>query len=67
MNKGFAVVENYVLECRAMQPHNPSLEKMMATSEDQKAQTTSTLDLKEPFSTWSDHFKYQKPIGSLKQ
>lgn len=63
-NKGFAVVENYVFECRAMTPHNPSLDNMMAISEDKKAQTTSTLDLKEPFSTWSDHFKYQK-TGSL--
>jgi hypothetical protein len=36
----------------------------MATSEDEKAKTTSTLDLKEPFTTWSDHFKYQK-TGSL--
>lgn len=65
-NKGFAVVENYVFECRAMTPHNPSLEEMMSTKEDQKAQTTSTLDLKEPFTTWSDHFKYQK-TGSLQQ
>lgn len=65
-NKGFAVVENYVLECRSMQPHNPSLEEMMITPEDEKAHTTSTMDLKEPFPTWSDHFKYQKP-GSQKQ
>jgi hypothetical protein len=66
-NKGFAVVEDYILECRAMTPHNPSLDEMMATSEDEKAQTTSTLDLKEPYSTWADHFKYQKPAGSLQQ
>jgi len=66
MNKGFAVVENYILECRSYQPHSPSLEEMMTTPEDQKAHALSTLDLKEPFTTWSDHFKYQKP-GSLQQ
>ena len=66
MNKGFAVVENYVLECRSMENHNPSLETMMTPSEDEKAHTTSTLDLKEPLTTWSEHFKYLKP-GSLQQ
>jgi len=66
MNKGFAVVENYVLECRSMANHNPSLETMMTPSEDEKAHTTSTLDLKEPLTTWSEHFKYLKP-GSLQQ
>jgi hypothetical protein len=63
-NKGFAIVEDYLLECRDMDMKNPSLEAMNALSDDQKAQTTSTLDLKEPYSTWSDHFKYQQP-GSL--
>jgi hypothetical protein len=58
-NKGFAIVEDLVLVCRAMDMHNPSLDGMNTLSEDEKAQTTSTLDLKEPFTTWSDHFKYQ--------
>ena len=65
-NKGFATVEDYVFECKAMQLHNPSLERMNEIPEDQKAQTKSTLDLTESLYTWSDHFKYQKP-GSLKQ
>jgi len=64
LNKGFANVERMTLFCRAMNFQNPSLETLNSISEDQKAQTTSTLDLKEPFSTWSDHFKYQK-TGSL--
>jgi hypothetical protein len=63
-NKGFANVENYVIECRAMEFQNPSLQELEMTRDDQKATTTSTLDLKEPFTTWSDHFKYQK-TGSL--
>ncbi len=66
-NKGFAIVEDYSLECREMDMNNPALEEMTKLNDDQKAQTTSTLDLKEPFSTWSDHFKYQKPAGSLQQ
>lgn len=56
-NKGFAVVENYVLECRTMQIHNPSLDKMMATKENQKANTTSSIDLKESTKTWKDYYK----------
>ena len=64
-NKGFAIVEDYVLECKNMELHNPALEEMI-TPENQKANTTSSMDLKEPFPTWSDHFKYQKH-GSLKQ
>jgi len=66
MNKGFAVVEDYILECRDMNINNPALTEMMTTPEDEKAHTISTLDLKEPFTTWSEHFKYQKP-GSLQQ
>lgn len=59
-NKGFAIVENYVLECRAMQIHNPALDEIMTTKAKHKANTTSTMDLKDPFPTWGDHFKYQK-------
>ena len=64
-NKGFAVVENYILECRSMQIQNPALEEMMTTKENQKANTTSSMDLKKS-STWSEHFKSQKP-GSPQQ
>ena len=65
-NKGFATVEDYVFQCRAMQIHNPSLERMNEIPEDQKAHTTSTLDLPDSLYSWSDHFKYQIP-GSLKK
>ena len=64
INKGFANIERVNIWCRAMEFQNPSLEELEAIKDDQKAQTTSTLDLKEPFSTWSDHFKYQQ-TGSL--
>jgi len=57
MNKGFAVVENYTLECRSYKPHSPSLEAMTTTKPTQKANTTSTLDLKEPVKTWRDYYK----------
>jgi len=57
MNKGFAVVENLILECRSMQPHSPSLEEMNTMSEDQKANTTSTMDLKESIKTWRDYYQ----------
>jgi hypothetical protein len=63
-NKGFANVERITLACRAMNFQNPSLEAYEESLNGAKAQTTSTLDLKEPFSTWSDHFQYQK-TGSL--
>lgn len=65
-NKGFAVVEDYTLECRNMDIHNPALDEMMTIPEAEKAKTTSSMDLKDPLSTWSDQFKYQKP-GSLKK
>ena len=57
MNKGFAVVENYTLECRSYKPHSPSLEEMNTMSEDQKANTTSTMDLKESVKTWRDYYQ----------
>ena len=62
-NKGFAVVENYNIECKTMEFHNPTLDEI--TKEIPKANTTSSMDLKE-LSSWSNHFKYQKP-GSLQQ
>jgi len=43
-NKGFAVVENYLIECRAMQPNNPSLQALEDAKNDVEAQTKSSLD-----------------------
>jgi hypothetical protein len=57
MNKGFAVVENFILECRSMQPHSPSLEEMSTTKANQKANTTSSTDLKESLKTWRDYYQ----------
>jgi len=59
-NKGFAIVENYTIECRIMEPQNPALDEMMTNKQSQKANTTSSMDLKEPFPTWSENFKYKK-------
>jgi hypothetical protein len=56
-NKGFAVVENYILECRSMQIQNPALEEMMTTKENQKANTTSSMDLKKSIKTWRDYYE----------
>ena len=58
-NKGFAIVENYTIECKIMEPHNPALEEM-TSNQNKKANTTSTMDLENPFPTWNEHFKYQK-------
>jgi len=66
MNKGFAVVENLGMECRDMDMQNPALDEMNTLTDDEKANAKSTMDLKEPVTTLSDHFKYQKP-GSLQQ
>jgi hypothetical protein len=63
-NKGFANVERITLSCRAMNFQNPTLDEMEKKASSSESTTTSTLDLKEPFSTWSDHFKYQN-TGSL--
>jgi hypothetical protein len=59
-NKGFAIVENYTIECKTMEPHNPALDEMRTPKKSQKANTTSSMDLKDPFPTWSDDFKYKK-------
>ncbi|MGI0041110.1 MAG: hypothetical protein ACRD94_04000 [Nitrosopumilaceae archaeon] len=55
-NKGFAVVENYILECRSMQIHNPALKEMLTTLEGQKANTTSSTDLEKSIPTWRDYY-----------
>ena len=57
MNKGFAVVENYIIECSSYHPYSPSLEEMDELSEGKKANATSTLDLKEPVKTWRDYYE----------
>ena len=64
-NKGFAVVENYTMECSSYQPHNPALEKIMTAKENQKVNTTSSMDLRDT-ATWSPHFKSQKPDSPQK-
>ena len=56
MGKGFAVIDKYEFACDGYSQKNPIYEKM---NEKPKANTMSTLDLKEPFYTWSDHFKYK--------
>ena len=55
-SKGFAVTDEYELECKSYTPHNPQLEEIM--DDRVKAQTKSTMDLKEPFPSWDEHFKY---------
>jgi hypothetical protein len=59
--KGIAVVDQYKLECDGYKPMNPQYEQIMYNGV--KADTISTLDLKQPYSTWSDNYKYsnQKP------
>jgi hypothetical protein len=59
-NKGFAVVENYNIECKGLENHNPALDEMTTTKQIKKANTTSSMDLKEPFPTWNENFKYKK-------
>ena len=58
-NKGFAIVEDYALECKDMEMQNPSLDEMNIPTDDQKT-TTSSMDLRDT-STWSSHYKSQKP------
>jgi hypothetical protein len=54
MGKGFAVIDTFEFTCDGYYPKNILYEQMHTTK---KADTTSTLDLKESFYTWSDHFK----------
>ena len=65
MNKGFAVVDKMTIECRTMQIQNPALDEMNTIPEEDKAHTKSTLDLKEPVTTWSEHFKSPKPSSPI--
>jgi len=58
-NKGFAIVEDYALECKYMEMQNPSLDEMNNPTDD-KSTTTSSMDLRDT-STWSSHYKSQKP------
>ena len=54
---GFSITDNFELTCDGYTPYSPIYEQM---NEKPKAETVSSLDLKEPFYTWSDHFKYTK-------
>ncbi len=56
MGKGFVVSDNYEFNCRGYVPQNPVYEEQHAIGEDQKAHTTSSLDLVEPFETWADEY-----------
>ena len=56
MGKGFAILDAYEIQCTSYKPHNPQYAEMM-TSE-VELDTESSMDLKEPFETWSEHFKY---------
>ena len=43
-NKGFAVVENYLIECRSMQPNNPSLQAIEDSQNHVDPTTKSSMD-----------------------
>jgi hypothetical protein len=53
---GFAVIENYELQCEGLTSQNPSYEQMMSSV---KADTQSTMDLRDT-QQWSDIYKYFK-------
>ena len=55
-SKGFVVVDEYEFSCDGYSQGNPKYEQMEVSK---TASTTSSLDLKEPYYTWSDHFKYK--------
>lgn len=54
MGKGFAVKDVFEFTCDGYTPKNQKYEVM---HNQEKAHTTSSLDLAEPFYTWTDHFK----------
>lgn len=64
--KGFAVIDRFDVECDGYKPQNTELKmiKYNETMEKKNGITTvSSKQLKQPFETWSDNFKYvnQKP------
>jgi len=66
MGKGFAVIDRFDVECDGYKPQNTEL-KMIKYNENMEKKngmnTVSSKQLKQPFETWSDNFKYvnQKP------
>ena len=58
-SKGFAYIDVFEFQCRGYVPNNPQYEEMHEITEDEEAHTTSSLDLVEPFQTWSDDFRYK--------
>ncbi len=56
MGKGFVILDVFEIQCKSYKPHSPQYDEMIAITE--KAGAKSTMDLKEPFETWSGHFKY---------
>ena len=62
MGKGFAVVDIFEVECDGYKPQNSELQMIQYYERMEKKNNNggsiSTMDLKEPFYTWSDNFKY---------
>lgn len=63
MGKGFAVIDRFAVECDGYIPQNSELE-MIKYNENMALKngynTVSSSQLKQPFETWSDNFKYTK-------
>lgn len=64
MGKGFAVIDRFEVECDGYNPQNSELQMIQYNERMEKKNNNggsiSTMDLKEPFYTWSDNFKYSK-------
>jgi len=61
MGKGFAVIDRFQVECDGYKPQNSELEMIKYNENMEKKNgynTVSSLQLKQPFETWSDNFKY---------
>jgi hypothetical protein len=63
MGKGFAVIDRFDVECDGYKPQNAELKMIQYNETMEKkngSHTVSSLQLKQPFETWSDNFKYTK-------
>lgn len=61
MGKGFAVIDRFAVECDGYVPQNSELQMIEYNENMQKKNgmsTVSSKQLKQPFETWSDNFKY---------
>jgi len=66
MGKGFAVIDKFEVQCDGYVPQNSELQMIEYNENMEKKNgmnTVSSKQLKQPFETWSDNFKYvnQKP------